>query len=133
MKKILVIVMLIFAFGYSDDETEPSENTIVGKWSKDESKEREINQSLLVVEFTNDGKFTLSVDVIFEPKILDEGSYSIDGNEIEIVSGQCEIIKGKYRFEFKNNGVEFILKEDECEAREYLVGFYEKYTETILK
>ena len=133
MKKILVIVMLIFAFSCSDDGTKPEPYEIVGKWKSNNTEEGEINQSLLVVEFTKEGKYILSIDIFNPTKALDDGNYTLDNDKITIVSKECENIKGNYRFEFKNNGVEFYLIDDECSRSKSITGFFEKYDAPILK
>jgi uncharacterized protein (TIGR03066 family) len=124
LKKILVIIMLVFAFGCSDS-TSPEESKLVGKWEKYVKEDDDlINQSLLVVEFKSDGRFILSIDFFAEPKILDEGNYTLDNDKITIISTDCKNIKGNYRFEFKDNGVEFYLIDDKCDDRDYMAGFF---------
>lgn len=118
--------MLVFAFGCSDS-TSPEENKLLGKWKSENFMDANIGLSFIVIEFSSDKRFIMTVDVFKEPEILEEGSYSIDGNEIVIESGQCENIKGKYRFEFKNNGIEFYLIDDKCNRKKYMTSFFDKY------
>lgn len=127
MKKILLLIMLIFAFGCSDDTTSSSENSIIGKWKANVTPKGIFEQSYLILQFTVDGNFTKTN----EPEWLEisniKGTYSISNKTITVISEECGEVIGNYEFEFRDNGVEFILVDEECEEREYLVDFFENY------
>ncbi len=122
MKKVLVILMLIFAFGCSDS-TGPEEGTVIGKWMK------EIEERIFVIEFTQDGKYTTSIELEEEQEIVVNGTYLISSNIIIMNDPKCKDQEGKYSFERKNEGIEFVLVEDECNRNEVMPGFFEKYIE----
>lgn len=131
MKKVLVMILVLFAFGCSDDATEPSENMIVGKWMRFYDEVDDDEDVLMVIEFTEDRKFTAS-------NVLDEnengkinGVYSVANNIITMNDEDCEGIEGKYELEFRDNGVEFILIKDECDRSDYMTGFFDKYKATL--
>ncbi len=127
MKKVLVIVMLIFAFGCSDDGTNPEPHEIVGKWVMDVTPQGILEKSFLILEFSNNNEFTKIQEGFVLGTSDYQGTYSINGDVITFVGGDCKKVEGKYKFKFRDNGVEFTLIEDECEDREYVVGFFEKY------
>ena len=132
MKKILVIVMLIFAFGCSDDATEPSENSIVGKWKMEYIGEIGKEYDDLVLEIDKNGKFITFLKN-HRGKIEDlEHNYTYSTNVFTISSLECEGEEGKYTVEFRDNGFELKLINDDCSYRNLLfTGFYEKYVEPL--
>ncbi len=131
MRKILVIVMLIFAFGCSDDATEPSENTIVGKWMKDVTKKDDSEINILVIEFTEDGKYIVQNGKAIEDEYILIGSYTYTNDILTMSDEKCEDMDGKYKLEYRNNGVDFIIVEDECDRNEFIPGFFDKYKATL--
>lgn len=131
MKKILVIVMLIFAFGCSDDATEPSENTIVGAWMKQMDSEDVDIPDVLIMEFTEEGKYNaIGVDKDNKRDTL-VGSYTLNNNRISFSDEKCDDTKGIYDLVFKDNGVEFVLVDDECDRSNFITGFFDKYKATL--
>ncbi len=126
MKKVLVIVMLIFAFGCSDDGTNPSENELVGEWMYNNTPQGIFEKSYIVLEFKEDGEFIKNQLTFGVGEANIVGTYSINNDIIVLESYECGPIEGKYKFEFRDNGVEFTLIEDECEKRDYVVYFFEK-------
>jgi hypothetical protein len=133
MKKILVILLLVFAFGCSDDATEPSRNELVGMWMMDVTPQGILEKSLLILKFSSNNEFTKIQDGSGFGTSDYQGTYSINGDVITFVGGDCRKVEGKYKFKFRDNGVEFTLIEDECKEREYVVGFFEKYAEPIFE
>ena len=133
MKKVLVIVMLVFAFGCSDDATEPSENTIVGKW-KTFIRFAELNGQTypgkVILDFDNIGNYKISFEELPGEEIpekfiyQDEGKYTISEDILTVVNNECENIEGKYKFEFKDNGLEFMIIEDDCNRNHSISSFY---------
>lgn len=131
MKKVLVIVMLIFAFGCSDDATEPSENTIVGSWMKQIDSGDDDMPDVLVMEFTKEGKYyAIGVGDDNKRDTL-VGSYTLDNDRVVLVDEECDDTKGNYDLVFKDNGVEFVLVDDECDRVNFITGFFDKYKETL--
>lgn len=131
MKKILVIVMLIFAFGCSDDATNPEPHELVGKWKTSFRIEHESSEdSVLIIlnlEFFNNGTFEMRNEQPEEEIINEYGIYTISNDELIIENGHCAPENGRFEFEFKNNGVEFTRIEDECMHNIAFINFFEKY------
>ena len=131
MKKILVIVMLIFAFGCSDDVTEPSKDTIVGKWTKEIQSEEGDKIYHLTIEFTKEGKYIAFTDKDIDSKEILIGEYTYINKIITLNDDQCEDMEGKYELEFIGNIVDFKLIKDECDRANYIEGAFVKYTEEV--
>ena len=110
--------MLVFAFGCEENVTEPSENSIVGKWKNyiEYSEDNALSYNVLVIlEFFNDGTYILSENELPEHlKYHEEGKYTISDDIITIVNNECENVEGKYKFKFRDNGVEFKVIEKGC-------------------
>ena len=132
MKKVLVIVMLIFAFGCSDDATDPSENTIVGEWiGRSIAIISDTGEPMIVrltLEFLNNGTFKFISEQAEELNY----TYTFENNVLIISSVECEGAEGKYTVEFRDNGIELNLLNDECERNKFFVGFFEKYEGPIV-
>ncbi len=131
MKKVLVIVMLIFAFGCSDDGTNPSENELVGVWKTIYSVYNDDDGTyvdvLLILEFFNTGSFRMINEQPEELIFSEQGTYTIKDNIITINNNKCETEEGSYEFVFKDNGVEFTRIEDECKNNNILGTFFFDY------
>ena len=131
MNKVLVLVILIFGFGCSDDATEPSESTIVGEWMRQINSEHDDDIDVLVLEFKMNGEFFaigVSKDLKYDTL---NGSYTYRNNIISLTTEKCEDEIGKYEYDFKNNGINLKLIEDECDRNEYIPEFYDKYKENL--
>ncbi len=137
MKKVLVIVMLIFAFGCSDDATEPSENTIVGKWKSElfilALEDGTLVNTYRVLEFNNNGTYSFYHEDEELDLLNDSGTYTISNNELTILNNECLGIEGKYEVLFDDNGFEIKLKEDDCERNHILSDFYYNFDAEIEK
>lgn len=134
MKKILVIVMLIFAFGCSDDATAPIESELVGKWKSYFTRVDEKGKSstaLLILDFNSDGTFSLSVDPSSEFTVNEKGTYSILDDVLTIINNTCGDLKGGYKFEFRDNGLKLTRIQDECGHNNLLLLFYYNYDEVL--
>lgn len=142
MKKILVILMLVFAFGCSDDVTAPEPHEIVGKWKTyiiftDENSQT--YPGVVVLYFDNVGNYNISFQGLPGEEIpekfiyQDEGKYSISEDILTVVNNECENIEGKYKFEFKDNGVEFMIIEDDCNRNHSISDFYYDFDAVIEK
>ena len=131
MKKILVMLMLVFAFGCSDDSTEPSKETIVGKWMKLIDDKEEYNFDILIMEFDKDGKYIAIAYTPGSERDTLNGNYTYENNSITLNDNECEGKEGKYKLEFRNNGVDFKLIEDECDRSALITGFFDKYKATL--
>ena len=129
MKKILVIVMLIFAFGCSDDVTEPSKDTIVGKWSKDLRDIKGLENFILILEFSENGEYFSSNALGDSDSKIFEGTYTFADNIITLKDSKCKEVEGKYELEFIGNIVDFKLIKDECDRANYIEGAFVKYVE----
>ncbi len=128
MKKILVILMLVFAFGCSDDAKVIAENSIVGRWKKEFKGEIEREWITLILDFANNGKFVSKLYSVGENIDVMEYNYTFSNNILIISSEECTGDDGKYRVEFKNNGFELKLIDDKCDNRNLIfTGFYAKY------
>ena len=132
MKKILVIVMLIFALGCKEDATEPSENAIVGKWiGRSIAIISDTGEPIIVrltLEFLNNGTFKFISEQAEELNY----TYTFENNVLIISSVECEGAEGKYTIIFRDNGFELKLINDDCSYRNLLfTGFYEKYVEPL--
>ncbi len=130
MKKILVIVMLIFAFGCSDDATAPIESELVGKWKSYFTRVDEEGKSstaLLILDFNSDGTFNLSVDPSSEFTVNEKGTYTISDEILTITNNACGDFKGGYKFEFRDNGLKLIRIQDDCARNNLLLLFYYSY------
>ena len=135
MKKILVIVLLIFAFGCSDDATAPIESELVGKWKSYFTRVDEEGRSstaLLILVFNSDGTFSLSADPSSEFTVNEKGTYIISDEVLTITNNACGDLKGGYKFEFIDNGVKLIRIQDECGNNNLLSLFYFSY-DVVLK
>ena len=126
MKKILVMIMLIFAFGCSDDATEPSENSIVGKWDRFYEEIADQTNVFFVIEFKANGELYFEIENSTKKNNSAKGTYTLVDNILTIEDDACEGDIGKYNLEFKDNGIELTLIEDECERGLYLPGFFKK-------
>ena len=126
MKKILVIVMLIFAFGCGDDATEPSKDTIVGSWVR-QFEAGELNDyQTFTLDFHEDGKcYSYTTSPLAKVKPI-TNDYTFENNTLVIKSEECEGVEGTYKVEFKNNGIELKLVSDNCYRSELFIGFFEK-------
>lgn len=135
MKKILVIVLLIFAFGCKEDTTGPNENELVGKWKKLVSvRDIENNQYidiLIVLQFEENARFQITTESTEESLINENGTYSVMGDTLSIINNKCEDSVGEYKFEFKNNGVEFTRITDDCNYNNIINRFFLDYDELI--
>ncbi len=129
MKKVLVIIMLIFAFGCKEDVTSPNKNELVGKWKKDFVSGIKVKYDKIIIEFTNDNKVihTAANSEVKSESLI--GSYNYDNGIVILIDTDCKEVPGKYELEFRNNGVEFKLIDDECLRKEVITGFFEKYIE----
>ncbi len=144
MKKVLVIVMLIFAFGCSDDGTnpEPNEDSIVGKWKTFITFAEENSQTypgIVILDFDNIGNYKISFEELPGEEIpekfiyQDEGKYTISDDILTVVNNKCENIEGTYKIKFKDNGVEFMIIEDDCNRNHFISDFYYDFDAEIDK
>lgn len=126
MKKILVILMLVFAFGWINEAIAVDNNTIVGKWKKDFPEIEDKNSINFIMELLKDG--TLSFSFFASDLFIDEvsGTYTYSDNIITLLDEENENIEGKYSIEFKENVLEFTLIEDECKRSTLLPGTFKK-------
>ncbi len=135
MKKILVIIMLVFAFGCSDDGTNPVETNLVGKWYKDftiiKDGSNESIQVLLILEFFNNGTFKMINEEPEEEIVNDHGTYTLSNDVLTIVNSKCDNIEGKYKFEFEFNSVQFTRIEDECINNNIIIGYFENWNTPV--
>lgn len=120
LKKILVILLLVFAFG-CNDSTGPVDESVVGMWTK------EIREDIFVIEFIQDGKYKTFNISEGKQEVVVNGTYSVSSNIITMNDTKCEDEEGKYSFDRKNEGIEFVLIEDECNRNEVMPGFFKKY------
>jgi uncharacterized protein (TIGR03066 family) len=127
MKKVLVILMLIFAFGCSDDVTAPVDSELVGKWKTNFTRVDEKGESsvaLLILEFKNDGTFSLSSNKSSEFMININGTFSVTDDILTVINYACGDIKGGYKFKFRDNGIKLTEIQDECGNNSLLNLFY---------
>lgn len=124
--------MLIFAFGCKEDATEPSENTIVGKWiGRSIAIISDTGEPIIVrltLEFLNNGTFKFISEQAEELNY----TYTFENNVLIISSVECEGAEGKYTIIFRDNGIELKLLDDDCERNKFFVGFFEKYEGPIV-
>ncbi len=131
MKKVLVIVMLIFAFGCSDDATEPSENTLVGKWEsvaifRNEDKGEAIVVTY-VLEFSNDGKYS-AYDLTEDKEYINrEGTYSISNDSLTTINKECPNIEAMYRVILDGDEMRIETIKNECGSNQSISGLYSKH------
>lgn len=128
MKKILVIVILTFAFGCSDDATSPQEKLRQELFTYKRSvtvidDNNQTSEALAVVEFEDNGEYTISLDNVN----IEDGIYTVSQDTLIVVNNECKDIEGKYNYIFKDNGVEFIIIEDDCSNNFILNGFFYDY------
>ncbi len=130
MKKVLVILMLFFAFGCSEETTAPVESELVGKWKSYFTRVDEEGKSstaLLILDFNSDGTFSLSADPSSEFTVNEKGTYTISDVVLTITNNACGDLKGGYKFEFRDNGLKLIRIQDECGHNNLLLLFYYSY------
>lgn len=127
MKKILVILMLVLAFGCSDEATAPVDSELVGKWKTVFSgvdQEGIPFDDTFILEFKDNGIFSLSSQQPSRITINITGTYSVSSDVLTIINNACGDIKGGYRFEFKDNGLDIVEIQDECGNNSFLPQFY---------
>jgi hypothetical protein len=129
MKKILVILMLVFAFGCSDDAVQPRVNPVVGNWFREVEAKEEYGFDALIMKFNNDGKY-VAISVEWEGKndtLL--GNYTYENYKIVLYDEDCKEVPGNYEVDPIDNGLRFILIDDECDRSDLINGFFVKYVE----
>lgn len=123
--------MLIFAFGCSDDATGPEDHQLVGVWKTTSTVYNDDDGTyvdvLLIIEFFNTGSFRIRNEQPEELIFDEKGTYEISDDVMTIKNLKCENTEGKYKFEFRDNGVEFTLIEDECNYNSLLTTFFLDY------
>jgi hypothetical protein len=118
--------MLIFAFGCSDEGTEPSKNTIVGVWVR-QFETGELNDyQTFTLDFRENGKCYSYVTSPLADVKPTTNDYTFINNTLIIKSEECEGVEGTYKVEFRNNGIELKLVSDDCYRSELFTGFFEK-------
>lgn len=131
MKKILVILMLVFAFGCSDNGTQPDLDSIVGTWKTPvifiDSEDKENSKIIFVLKFEENGNFQLSNELAEDVMINENGTYTVIGDTLSIINSKCEDSVGKYKFEFKDNGVEITQIADDCINNNFIDRFFYNY------
>lgn len=127
MNKVIVLLLLVFAISCSDDTTSPEGNSIVGEWKMEYTGEMATAYDELTLDINNDGKFITTL-VSQSGKVEElEHQYTYRNDTFTIWSVECEGGKGNYKLEFKDNGFEIEVIDEECETRDFLfVGYYEK-------
>lgn len=131
LKKILVILLLVFAFGCSDDATEPSENTLVGKWESVARFGNEDNGNVIiltyVLEFSNDGRYS-AYDLTEDKEFINkEGTYSISNDSLTILNKECQNIEAMYKVIIDGDEMRIETIQNECESNQSISGLYNKY------
>lgn len=131
MKKILVIIMLVFVFGCSDDATAPEESPIVGMWATTFTvlveETSDYIDVFVVLKFMDNGNYIVYSN---QPDILtfnEEGTYKINDNELKVVNSKCADTEGIYRVEFIDNGLDITQIEDECSYNSVLHDIFFKF------
>lgn len=134
LKKILVIIMLVFAFGCEENVTEPSESeyTIVGTWGKLKEITDKRDTIFIYLEFKVDKIIYLTSKIGGQEIERIEGSYIKTGDKITVVDSKFESENGIYSFKINGEMLELILKEDETERRNYFPGIYKRLDEKEL-
>ena len=126
MKKILVILILFFAFGCGDDATDPSDNELVGIWVRQlDTEELEYYKSL-ALDFRKDGTCITTITLSDGQVIVEDNTCTYENNTFVIKSYFCEGAEGKYTIIFRDNGIELKLLNDDCERSIIFIGFFEK-------
>jgi len=144
VKKILVIALLTFTMGISGvatgldkDKTFPEENTIVGKWKTSFSaingESGEDIEILLILEFLDNGIFKIYNEQPEESMFDENGKYKIVDDIVTIMNNKCDTEGGRYKFEFKDNCVEFTRIEVECKYNNLLGTFFLDYDVAIVE
>jgi uncharacterized protein (TIGR03066 family) len=134
MKKVLVILMLFFAFGCSEETTAPVESELVGKWKTTYNGVDEEGTSfneLFILEFNINGTLSLTSQQPSRLTINLTGTYSVSGDVLTIINNACGDLKGGYKFEFKDNGVDIKEIQDECGNNSFLPRFYYHFDEVF--
>lgn len=124
LKKVIVLLLFVFAFGCSDDTSSPEDNSIVGEWKRNfESNEIEDYESL-ILEFEQNGICNSTI-ATKNGKIENQvNNYTFSDNTLVITSQDCEGAEGVYDVEFRDNGIELELLDDDCERSIFLTGFF---------
>lgn len=132
MKKVLVIVMLIFAFGCKEDVAAPEDIDIVGNWARVDNTDKSDTINIKDISFSKDGKCYIQYRYIIN-QFPDTCRYSFSSDHIlTITGGTCGDVTDKFKVVSKNKGIEFILLEDECDRAEKLPGYFESYPTVIV-
>jgi hypothetical protein len=119
--------MFVFAFGCEEETTAPIEKPLVGKWMKDVRNNNVNKMDILVLEFTEFGQYLAYDGTKKKGSNTLVGNYVINDNIITLSDFECDLTDGIYEIEFKDNGVNFKLIEDECNRSFLIKGFFEKY------
>ena len=131
MKKVLVMILVLFAFGCSNDATEPSENTLVGKWESVARFGNEDNGNVIiltyVLEFSNDGRYS-AYDLTEDKEFINiEGTYSISNDSLTTLNKECQNIEAMYRVIFDGDEMRIETIKNECESNQSISGLYSKH------
>ena len=129
MKKVLVILMLFFTFGCSDDANDPSENSIIGQWKTTFTSEQIADYDNLILDLRTDGNCFSTISTKKGKVETQDNAYTYDNGILTIKSQDCEGAEGKYTVIFRDNGIEFKLLDDECGRNIFFISFFEKYIE----
>jgi len=131
VKKILVIALLTFTMGISEVATGEEQDSIVGRWMKELNIEALKDYDILDIEFTKEGKYYAITVLEDTRKDTLIGDYTFEKDIITFKDDECKEVVGKYKLEFKDNGVDFQLIDDDCNRSYIIEGFFDKYKATL--
>ncbi|MCB0703511.1 MAG: hypothetical protein R2863_02285 [Candidatus Kapaibacterium sp.] len=135
MKKILVIIMLFFAFGCSDDSEITKENSIVGKWKFNfqivqahsdnlSDKNKKDNYVLEVLEFNENGIYNIYQTNHIGTSQVDQGKYTYINGILTISNDKCNGLESKYEVEYQKSFIRVNIINEACQENRFSLSTY---------
>ncbi|PKL81330.1 MAG: hypothetical protein CVV25_00915 [Ignavibacteriae bacterium HGW-Ignavibacteriae-4] len=135
VKKILVIVMLTFTFGCSDDAEISEENSIVGKWKYNFQivqgpsdylldTIKKDNYVLELLEFKENGIYYIYQTNYVGTNLVEQGKYSYMNKILTISNDKCNRLESKYEVEYNENYIRVFTISEPCQEYRFSLRTY---------
>jgi len=135
LKKILVLIMLFFAFGCSYDSEISKENSIVGKWkfnfqivqgTSDNlfDKNKKDNYVLEVLEFNENGIYNIYQTNHIGTSQVEQGKYTYINGILTISNDKCNGLESKYEVEYNENYIRVFTISEPCQEYRFSLRTY---------